>query len=724
MYAVSEAYLEEQRQDLRNKSYVWVYLGLVNNEAQQNATVTSSVADFASVEVYGNSQFEAYYATAEQNFSLTDGSRYFMPENTSYYRVLKQGVVSKDLLGGITFTFSLRIDKISGLTIDFGEEYPTEFTVTNGNATYTYTNDTSGRFISKDVFEYSDYIKITPISMVGGQQRLRIHSIMFGVSFVFDNSNLISTKRNNEVDHLSNELPSKKFEFEIDNLSQEWTVDNPKSYSNLLKEMQIVQVTYGREVDGEIYKIPSGYMALQSWTSTHTIAKFKAVGFLDYSTTTYYKGQYSAEGTTLYEVALDIFEDMGAVSYKIDPWLRLFKTTNPVPIDFHKNCLQLVANAGQCSLYEDVNGTITIKASIAIPDKTITVTNMESISNVDSLSDDTQSYNYATGEKDYSITTGLLYFIDSESTPHPTGVVSYLYPTDKEMSITVQLMSMWTWTGITFKFGLNYPSMVTIEEYNDSVLKETNTFIVTGTNFYLDHEFYEIDKIVITFEGVADNTRIHLNKLLFGNVLDYSIANHDMSQLPTAKQTERIRNIYVKYYEFEESAITLTSAINADIGDNLATTDEPCYKYDVYYKDSETVGTIEIIEFGAYYVIFSSTVEAPVTIKATKYAKNENTVSIAINETGNDLTLANDLISSKDLANRVLNWYAEFYRADVSYDIDYRGEPALECNDRIFLENSFVNDNQILITSEEISTSQGMEMSNKVKAVRLSYTEK
>ena len=343
---------------------------------------------------------------------------------------------------------------------------------------------------------------------------------------------------------------------------------------------------------------------------------------------------------------------------------------------------------------------------------------------IDSLTDDSGTVNYAASEKDYSVTNDTLYFVDEINNPHPIGILSYLYPTDKEMSVTVELMAMWTWTGILFRFGVIYPQIITIEEYNSGVLRQVNDYVVTDKDFYLDHRFYDVDKIVVTFSGVEDNTRIHLNKMIFGNILSYCIKEHEMQELPKASLTDRVKNIYVKYYNFIQSPKTITATTIAEVGENLITIDKPCYEYVLEYSDETVQGILNIIESGAYYLIFTSTVAASVSVKAYQYERAENTISTNINDTGNDITLENALISNRDVAERVLKWFEEYYKSDVAYTIRYRGEPALECNDRIFLENRFVNNNQILITDEEISTSTGMNLGNTVKALRLGYTEK
>ena len=706
MYRTSSAYKAEMAQDLRDRSFVYVYLGLINRDAQAAASITSELADFAQNDVFENSRFEAYYATCEKNFAKVNETMYFMPDEAKYYSTLDQGAVSKDIQGEIIFSFSETIDKFGGLTIDFGDYPPTSFTATNGHNTYAF-EPTSGQYIAQGVFENSDYIKIIPTT----ERRLRIHSIMFGIGFQFDNKNLISTKRTNEIDHLSRELPKKTFEFTIDNFNQNWTMDNPNSFARSLEEMQIVQVIYGRELpNGSIYKIPSGYMALQSWSNTHSQATFKAVGFLDYSNTTYYGGKVGR--TSLYDLAVRVFEDMGTTDYKIDTFLKKLYTDNPLPIEQHKVCLQMIANAGLCSMYENGNGVITLKSSMKSPRYDVTVENIEPYSNTDSFMNGDTVYNFATCERDYAKVNGSLRFIDDITTVGQTGLVSYLYPTEEGMRITIEFEAVWTFTGLSFQWGIISPSTVTIAEYNDGSVVETHDYEVDDMNFYIDHEFYEVDKLVITFSN-PDDTRIHLNKMLIGTITDYEITEHDMMNLPETEQTERVRSVNVKYYDFIEGDKKVTAQTNADVGENLVTFNTPCYGY--------SVEGCTITDSGAYYVIFEAETAGKVTIEAKQYDKAENTYSYRLRETGQDVTLENDLISDADLAERVCEWLAEFYAGEIDYTVSYRGEPALESGDRIYLENRFVNSNLVLVTSEELTTGIGMSMTNTVKARQLQY---
>jgi hypothetical protein len=53
--------------------------------------------------------------------------------------------------------------------------------------------------------------------------------------------------------------------------------------------------------------------------------------------------------------------DDGTVKWVIDESLKDITTTAPLPVDTLANCLQLIANAGMCVLYQDRNGTLRIE---------------------------------------------------------------------------------------------------------------------------------------------------------------------------------------------------------------------------------------------------------------------------------------------------------------------------------------------------------------------------
>ena len=113
MLQVTSAYKEEMKKPLRGHPLMHVNIGVINQEAQGSAKVSSETAYFSNLEKpLNNYVVDALYATAEQNYSSVDGRMYFLPRGKSDC-VLNQGVVSKDIMGDVQFTFPIPYDLCS-----------------------------------------------------------------------------------------------------------------------------------------------------------------------------------------------------------------------------------------------------------------------------------------------------------------------------------------------------------------------------------------------------------------------------------------------------------------------------------------------------------------------------------------------------------------------------------------------------------------------------------
>ena len=884
MQRTSRAYKTEQKQYLRNEQYIFVYLGVISREAQANATSNGEFMDYSSENmIFENIPFEAYYETAEQNLARCDGSQYFMPRDNEAY-ALYQGAVTADILGSITFTFgNYHSLNIKGLTIDFGDFYPTSFTVTNGYADYTYTYDKDNAEVwtTEDVFMQTDFIKITPHSMVGGVQRLRILSIKFGVGLTFDNYNLISTSWKAEVSHLSDSLPTKSFTFTVDNLKRKFSADNPRSFAAFLQEQQEVVFDYGRRLaDDSIYIIPGGKLNLSSWSSNDEQAKFTAVGFLDYITTTYNKGQYYPDGITLYDLAVDVCEDAGIENYSIDSYLKRLRTHNPLPVETHKNLLQLLANSAQAILRETRDGSIEIKTSFKPELIDITSNGHTDYSNLNGLlSDSTTISEYASAELDFNYTDGHQYFMPrntalgyvyggyiSEAISNAqgefegvtdnfirfvgdttiTGIeftgdidtrtgtfladglsVAFNAEVTDNPTLTLTWEATWTFFNMTLEFSDVYPSLVIIHLYKDG--NETESLVVDDIDLVtlIQYDFYDIDQLVFEFVKTNPYQRIHLGKIYFGDITDYTIEYSDMSASPTATRMTLIKNVNVVWTEFNYGTdVKSISTVQAIDGVNTTDFRTAYHDYSLEYKEikddeeeytkaskvfcdtlpsaesaktstryfvrtqsgydmyvvetndgikewefkaavTETIvnslpitldlnvlylvrtdtdliyhiymlynngeedeiislgydvrGTLTILDSGAYYIRFTSNVATPVTVSGIAFLVAESTYVNQLHELGEDKTATNVLIDSKEWAERESIWLGDYFNNDVDYKVSYRGEPALDPDDQIYLENRFVEKNLIRVTSTQIDTSTGMSMTCAINGRRISY---
>ena len=730
MQAVSSAYRAEQKEYLREEGYIWVYLGVISKEAQSYGKANGTFTMYSSPQLVTSTvNFEGYYAIPEENFIKADGTQYFLPRNKNSV-ALYQGVVTQEMCDVVTFTFGkyTHLD-IKGLTIDFGEYYPTSFEISNGIYTYSYTNDKPGEWVTEDIFRDTNHITITPSAMVGGQKRLRILSILFGIGLMFDNNSLIATSWKSECSHISNELPTKSFSFSIDNISKKFAADDPNSYLAFLEEQQEVEFEYGRNLpDGTLYTIPGGKLRLKTWSSDDMQASFNAVGFLDYTETKYYKGKYYPNGISLYDLAVDVCQDAGIENFRIDNYLQTMHTKNPLPVEKHKNLLQLIANAARSIMRETRDGGIEIKSSFT-PDIVSVTTNGQTIysSAENVVNEDITVSDYATSEKNFSRVDGLHYFLPrASSTYAATGFISsYVSDADGEFTtkpeITIEWETAWTFFGMSMAFYNVKPNSLTIYAYRYNDLISIKEYDELDYMTAIEDAFMDISKIRVVFNSTNPYQRIHLSHMAFGDITDYVIDYSDMTASPTASVAEKVKNVNVTYYEYSygSSQKKLSSTIAVE-GTNIVTFNNPAHDYTLSYAGSET-GTLTIVSSGAYYVEFTSTVAAEVNINGIEFVVSTKELTQEVRQIGTDKTASNMLIDNATDAQNEAEWLAEYFANDIDYVISYRGEPALDPDDLIYTENKNIERNLVRITSTQIDTSTGMSMTCKLTARRVSY---
>ncbi len=735
MQRVSAAYKLEQNEYLRQEGYVWVYLGIVSKEAQANAKANGQFTIYSAPQtVFENNEFEAYYAIPEQNFIRCDSVQYFLPRQSNLFG-LWQGLVTQEINGSVTFTFApyTKLD-IKGLTIDFGDYYPTRFRVSNGNITYTYDyeNDSPGQWVCEDIFRNTAQITITPYEMVGGIQRLRILSIMFGVGLKFDNKSLISTSWKQDCAHLSDKLPTKQFSFTISNLNKKFAADDPHSFVSFLQTEQDVEFSYGRKLlDGSIYTLKGGKLNLKSWSSTDTQAKFTAVGFVDYQSGTYKKGQYYPNGISLWQLAVDVCTDAGIENYIIDNYLKTLYTHNPLPIEKHKALLQLIASAAQSIMRETRDGHLEIKSSFVPKITSITSNSETTYSKIENTVDEeVMVSDYATSEKDYTYADSVQYFLPRNGlqgyieTGYVSGQVARADGTFiTNPKITVEWQAAWTFFNMYVLFQFTKPTEFVVRTYNFGTLVDSITQEEIEFEELVEHDFYDVNKIEIEFTKALPYQRIHVSRIRFGKITDYTIDYADMSTSPVAKTAEFVRDVSVNYYEYAYgSEYKKLGTTKATVGENTVTFSKPSHGYSLSFTDSGT-GTLNILESGAYYITFTSTRETEVDINGYEFAVTTKTITNHLHDLGTDKTVSNVLVDNFDRANEELGWCSDYFNNDIDYTISYRGEPAIDADDQIYIENKYVERNLIRVLSTQIDTSAGMSMRCKIKGRRISYTE-
>ena len=877
MEFATDAYLNAMKENVRGKSYVWISLDLVNTYAQDSAYISSAFT--------GN----------EVNI-YTDA-------------VADSGVTSSELDGSITFTFGEYTKLLlSGASIILGNDpLPENVIISNGTTSATVTVNEAAIMLDKK-FQNCSYLKITP-----NTGALNIIKIRFGCTLEFDNDLIMNTNRRNTIRHLNDELPMKEFSFTIHNYDRLWNRDNPNAYGQFIQEKQKITYKYGRMInDEDMYEINGGIVYLKDCSSDDYQSTFSCVGLLDYLQDDYTKGRFYPEGITLYQLAEYVLQDAGIILYELDAVLRTFIVTNPLPVDTHKACLQMIAHAGRCVLYEDRNGAVCIK-SIDRPEilKTAILYDATSFSSGDDVINPITVANYGSTEPEYTKADGLHYFFPEETVltdnyakPYdiPSGTVindvtldydedgiihiygrnsyygirgvnfilrnytltldpgtyvfgaypdtspesiqrgygtptqgwdlnahgcnvtlyyrgNFIYSYDNyskrtftltnQVNIQLYILCFDRDTDIRFypriiktsediiqqkdtlpvgfvseefanasgtftttpKIQINFKSPCTLSDvvmncavapknFTIKVFKANNQVaiqsVIDNTNPQITKTFNDIkcDRVDIQFTKTTPYQRIHVNNVELGATIDYLLEYHDMTATPKATPIEKISNMIfelltytsltnegrnialgnpsIQYNEIDGGGLSADLSLGSNsllmidvkAGENHIEIGAPAIVSNVEYQDGIEGGTCSIISSGAYYVDVECSRDGKIAVMGIEFMENIATYEFKVNEIGNPVKVTNPLISTKEHADRLKDWFLDYYNNDIEYGIRYRGDPILDAHDQIYIENKFVDDNLVRIETEELSTSNGMDTSNSMTARRLSYKMK
>ena len=441
MQTVSQEWKNNQNELLTSESFVEISLKLTDPDAYEDATAEhngsayfSDVADYVVSEVDKNI---LPHATLERNLWVLDGSRNILPDSdygeNGYIGDIICGssrTFSKNPIISLNFSkvFESLITGVSFVWSDVFGEYATDFIVTayNNNtvvAKSTVTNNTKSRMTAfVDIVNYNK-ITVEILKWSLPYRRARVSAIQIGADVSYSKTDLISYSHTQDVDPISSTLPKMEISFSINNEDDSYNPNNLNSTAKYLIERQEVKVKYGYKIGENVEWIDSGTFYLSGWDAPQNgiVANFTARDLLEFMSGMYYWGVYNPNGTSLYDLAERVLKDAklpldetGSVKWVIDGKLKNIYTTAPLPIDTHANCLQMIANAGECMIYQDRNGILHIETLNRVEsDYSINLFNSYSKSEI-ALSKplkqvDVPSYNYSVSTEVTQLYKGSIY---------------------------------------------------------------------------------------------------------------------------------------------------------------------------------------------------------------------------------------------------------------------------------------------------------------------------
>ena len=726
MYQTSQEYKESMKRPVRNQSYMKIQLGLINQEAQQTAGLsdTNKYNDFSDAESIFNQHTVRRYATYESNFWKANGISFFLPEKKSDYR--KDGITSTNLFEEsfhVKFVFGCGKSDIKGLTIKFGRNYPTKFTIVTDNATSFEYENTEELFKSDDVFENTKSIELVITEMNVQNTRVRIDYIIFGLGLEYDDEWISEASSNTTLSAINEDLPESEFKVTLCNDNQLFNVDNPSSDINFLESGQKVNVMMGYMLDdGNIEWIKMHSLYVSEWSADDSSATITAVDILKYLDEKYYKGIYYEDGISLYDLAVLVLTDAGLNEdeYYIDSYMKKVYVHNPLPNVTHKEALQIIANAGRCIMDYDRNGKIRIR--VAFKPTYDTTSNGETyFSNAPTIDNLSEKNQYATCEQNFWKADGKKLFVPTDH-HQDTGYISASISDengrfDVNPMLTRTLEAKYKAYGIMINFSGNLPKKIVIRTYADDVLNNTLT-ITSGIEqaTEINYDFPEYDRLEIEFPETEPNSRIHIDYLSLGAETSYSLEYDDLYSSPAGTQLEKIKNVKVSRSLYSKSTTKedLTSETITYSGENqIYYLNDPCYGYSIAINNAKSGQSAKIVSSGAYYVevAFSGVKTGEnieVAITGYKYNVATSYYSQPVHNRGTEKEWKNPLISFDDHCQEVAKWLADYFASGIEYELDYRGEPAIDCGDVIGQENKYDPDLKTIVEQSQITFKSGV----------------
>ena len=737
MQKVSNEYKESMKSSLRERAYIMLSFGLVNQEVQAKAKIADGDYSYYSNKdnLFGEHKDDTVYATLEENFTRVDGSMFFLPRSTSADKFYDTGLVGKELVSEAQYELTINLNTIvtdfRGLTINFGENYPVDFDVVSDTGQVVEFRDNElAEWSTEEVFENVTSLTLVFYTMKNPQSRLRIYSIRFGYGLVYYNDSVMGSSLESYVSPIGADVPQIDFSVTLKNYDKYFNVDNPKSAINYLETGQEMDIMYGYQLPGSdtIEWVQGNHLLCSEWESDDSTAIIRCQDIFRNMDSEYTKGLYASSGKSYYDLAQEILADAGITEYYLDPRLKNLYTNNPMPRVQHKEALQIIANACRCTLSQTRYGNIQIKSAF-VPEATATSDDGTSFSNVGNILNDTTKEEYATLANNYTTVDGGMFFLpaDGESGIN-TGFVSEAVSDENGLfkdnpKITITLEAIRAYYGMEFEFGSAVPAAFIIRTYNTGELV-TEYEVTEGIEqtMTIKEDFDEFDSLEIEFTQTAEpQSRIVLHYFGLSEVCNFTMTRRDMTSSPKAIKQETVKEVIVPCYSYQNGTIE-ENLVNEEVEVESGQVEtyyiqDPSYGYRVLLDEES--GLAEVVDWGNYYVTiqFNTTGSYRLEVQGYRYKIVEKYVTKTIQARGKTIKWENPLISNMSMANDLAEWLADYYLAGIEYEYSTRGNPEIDATDIMYQENEFYPDMKVNVYRHTINFKQAF--SGKVTARRI-----
>lgn len=713
MQIVSKAYKKHIRDQLRDRGYMMISFGVINQKAQAKARVgthdnyypLAREGELYKIFSQTSEDLLPTYAALEEDFSPVDGSYLFPPRGNE--RANYTGIISENTIANGVFRLEINLGKtpfsFKGFTIDFGESYPKRIRLTTDAGKTIDGTLTSGLYKTEEVFTEVRTITITVLEMVKPQTRARIRSVLIGYGLLYTNTNIIDSSLDSYSSPIGAECPQIDFFVTLNNRNRYFDVDNPNSAINFLEIGQELKVLYGYQVGDDIEWINGATLACSGWESDEHITRLKATDRfrkLDMIYEESDNGRPRQLTTTKIEKVLDsaglISDDMG-----LDPWFKI-KTpyiTNPIPRVKVREALQLIANASRAILSIDRDGKLSLKTRFK-PTISVHEQNIAKWGNVQNI------YGRKKATREYAILYDDAVTVDGRQKFYPrneadlikseTGFATVI--TSPNSFIGLELDVERKYYGLYIEFGDALPSSIDILAVSSDKSRETITITNIEKIMTIPLEFKAFMVLLIRFNGEYAT----VNNIKLGDETNFTIGKWDMLSSPKAIKQELVKEIVVECYQYNLtnpiSTPLLSSEQEVTAGTTTTvTTSDYSVGVNIPAENTEWVELVTDSPF-AKTLRFKKSGKVKLNLTTSRIPLTILTVTKTLNREGKTITVRNPLIGTIEEATNLAEWLADYYKVKITYEYDTRGFPELDVNDYIFQENDYAEDMQSEVT--------------------------
>ncbi len=712
MKLVSNKYKDTMNMSVRPTSQFQARLEMLDRKVETDSTVTEFLKAVFATSIF-DTNHECDYITFEKDYFAVGGSTRILPE--SNYRA--NGFVSSvmtDADGNFAQipTVDVELNAVKtfvGMTYTFAKAHPTRIRVTvylDGEQVHQFISEPDGLEFVDDTNHIPECDRLTFefLGMSEPYRRLRVSRMVFGLVKVFNTGDIISTDHTIQIDPISSSLPYDRLIMRISNYDRDYNPDNPQGMWEYFKNGLPLQVRYGAIVGNGIEWIDAAYLFLSDApTVEQNVAIFEATDVLSYMTGTYYKGLWREQGISLYDLAIDVFADAGVSYYEIPVALQNIITHAPMPVLTHRECLQIIANAGRCTLYSDVSGKVVMKLQLNA-EVSITDNGHVPWADVQKTYGGNIQHDYITFEPNkWKIESSRDRFIvpEDETTYKDTCFVSSgISGMDGKFSTYPTLYVGYSLPVSSYQFQIGFDSLN--EDYapdfnvifsNDGVVVKTvevrgNTEIVYTVN----EEVLNYTLVTIQILSTSrPNHRIRVESIDSGRVTDFYLDFSIAMIKPKVTRSAELKSVdmIVHSYSVPSDSTLVYQAVDVDIyGEKeIQISYNPSTELSAIITGGELVSAVFYAETGLLTIRADATVNIEVHGKLLTI--KDSTVSVHVKNSGESCPIDNPLISSAAVAQSVGEWVANYLKGRNSYETNFRQDFRLDGNDIIYVQSEF-----------------------------------